>query len=108
MPPEPELIILTLRPAPGKWPSTPEKRLARLLKTMLRSFGWRCTSAQPLQTEASPATACIRINQLAGIDTGTSASKDFGSGFGSDFDLCSQVPTRHLSQHRPFSQRQAL
>jgi hypothetical protein len=36
----PAVIVLTLTPAPGNYQAPPEKRLARLLKTMLRAYGW--------------------------------------------------------------------
>jgi hypothetical protein len=35
-------ITLVIIPAPGRWQAPPEKRLALLLKSMLRAFGWRC------------------------------------------------------------------
>jgi len=51
----PTIIVLHLTPAPGNWQAPPEKRLARLLKAMLRSWGWRCTRCQPAAPEDKPA-----------------------------------------------------
>jgi hypothetical protein len=31
----------------SRYLAPPEKRLARLLKSMLRAFGWRCVSCRP-------------------------------------------------------------
>jgi len=36
-------VTLTLEALKG-WPNTPERRLARLLKAMLRGYGWRCVN----------------------------------------------------------------
>jgi hypothetical protein len=44
-------IVLT--PQAGNWQAPPEKRLARLLKTMLRAYGWRCNACRPV-TPAEP------------------------------------------------------
>ena len=39
---------LELEPVPGNYLAPPEKRLARLLKTMLRAYGWRCNACRPV------------------------------------------------------------
>jgi hypothetical protein len=39
---------LELEPVAGNYLAPPEKRLARLLKAMLRAYGWRCTRCVPL------------------------------------------------------------
>jgi hypothetical protein len=39
---------LELEPVPGNYLAPPEKRLARLLKTMLRAYGWRCNACHPV------------------------------------------------------------
>lgn len=54
-----DTYILQLRPTPGNWPAPPEKRLARLLKCALRSFGWRCVGVHPQreQSEVEPELA---------------------------------------------------
>jgi hypothetical protein len=41
-------IVLHVRPAPGNWQAPPEKRLARLLKAMLRGYGWRCIACKTI------------------------------------------------------------
>jgi hypothetical protein len=40
--------FLELEPVPGNYLAPPEKRLARLLKTMLRAYGWRCNACRPV------------------------------------------------------------
>ena len=42
------VIVLHLTPAPGNYQAPPEKRLARLLKCMLRAYGWRCVACRPV------------------------------------------------------------
>jgi len=37
-----DVVVITLTPAPGRWPAPPMRRLARLLKAMLRGYGWKC------------------------------------------------------------------
>lgn len=56
-----DTYILQLRPTPGNWPAPPEKRLARLLKCALRSFGWRCVVCRPQreQSEVEPELAAL-------------------------------------------------
>ena len=44
----PGTVVLHLVPVPGSWPSTPERRLARLLKYALRVTGFRATRLAPL------------------------------------------------------------
>lgn len=44
-------VIVTLRSEPGNWSSPPIKRLALLLKTCLRSFGFRALDARELPDE---------------------------------------------------------
>jgi hypothetical protein len=40
---------LELEPvASDRYQAPPEKRLARLLKCMLRAYGWRCTACRPV------------------------------------------------------------
>jgi hypothetical protein len=39
-----EEIILTLRPEPGDFTAPPDVRLRKLLKILLRVFGWRCVA----------------------------------------------------------------
>lgn len=39
---------LELEPVPGNYLAPPERRLARLLKAMLRAYGWRCVSCRPV------------------------------------------------------------
>jgi hypothetical protein len=46
-------VSLTLRSEPGNWQSPPVKRLAILLKAMLRGYGWRCESAVELPEEGN-------------------------------------------------------
>ena len=41
-------VVLHLTPVPGSWPSTPERRLARLLKYALRVAGYRATRLTPV------------------------------------------------------------
>ena len=43
---------LELEPVPGNYQAPPEKRLARLLKTMLRGYGWRCLVCRPVAPPA--------------------------------------------------------
>ena len=50
MKPEPQTVRLIIRPEPGNYQSPPIKRLALLLKTMLRGFGWRCVECSPVTT----------------------------------------------------------
>ena len=47
MKPEATIIVLHVRPAPGHWQAPPMRRLARLLKAMLRGYGWRCVTCRP-------------------------------------------------------------
>jgi len=43
-----DAVTLTLVPVTGPdWLASPERRLAKLLKLMLRSFGWRCVEFRP-------------------------------------------------------------
>lgn len=42
------VVVLHLTPVPGNYLAPPEKRLARLLKAMLRAYGWRCTACRPV------------------------------------------------------------
>lgn len=44
-------FILRLTPAPGNWTAPAERRLARFLKTALRAYGLKCTSATALNDE---------------------------------------------------------
>jgi hypothetical protein len=46
--PRPGTVILHLVPVPGSWPSTPERRLARVLKYALRTAGYRATRITPV------------------------------------------------------------
>jgi hypothetical protein len=48
----PAVIVLHLTPAPGNYQAPPEKRLARLLKCMLRGYGWRCVGCRPVDPPA--------------------------------------------------------
>jgi hypothetical protein len=50
-----ERVILTLRPEAGSWQAPPMRRLARLLKVMLRGYGWRCVNIHTEQAEGSQA-----------------------------------------------------
>jgi hypothetical protein len=52
---DPEQVTLTLRPSPGCWASPPMKRLALLLKAMLRAYGWRCVDIRTEQAGREPA-----------------------------------------------------
>ena len=45
----PVVIMLHLTPVSGNYMAPPEKRLARLLKCMLRAYGWRCTACRPVK-----------------------------------------------------------
>jgi hypothetical protein len=56
MKPEPTIIVLHLRPAPGNWQAPPDRRLARLLKCMLRAYGWRCIGAREVLPDAAEPT----------------------------------------------------
>jgi hypothetical protein len=47
-------VNLTITTAPGHWSAPPDRRLARLLKTMLRGYGWRCVSAVELPEQEPP------------------------------------------------------
>ena len=39
---------LEVEAVPGDYLAPPERRLARLLKCMLRAYGWRCTACRPV------------------------------------------------------------
>ena len=52
--PRPGPVILHLVPVPGSWPSTPERRLARLLKYALRAAGYRATKIEPAAPRTPP------------------------------------------------------
>jgi hypothetical protein len=41
--------LLKIRSASGHWTAPPTKRLARLLKAMLRGYGFQCLSCEPLE-----------------------------------------------------------
>jgi hypothetical protein len=41
----------------SRWSAPAERRLARLLKAMLRGYGWRCVRCQPTDTSAPQPTA---------------------------------------------------
>ena len=43
---------IELEPASGNYLAPPEKRLARLLKAMLRGYGWRCVACKPVAPAA--------------------------------------------------------
>jgi hypothetical protein len=45
-------ITPTITPAAGDWTAPPERRLARLLKVMLRAFGWRVVDVRPADSGA--------------------------------------------------------
>lgn len=47
-------VTLVLTPASGNWRSSADRRLALLLKTCLRSFGWRCLSAREVPQGETP------------------------------------------------------
>jgi len=52
--PEPTIIELHVTPTPGNHLAPPMRRLARLLKAMLRGYGWRCVQCRPV-APAAPA-----------------------------------------------------
>lgn len=45
-------FILVMRPVPGNWLAPAERRLARVLKSMLRGYGFECVSAR--EVSANP------------------------------------------------------
>lgn len=49
---KPRPYVVTLEPVTGPFWAPPHRRLARLLKAMLRGYGFRCVSAREL--EATP------------------------------------------------------
>lgn len=51
-------VLIVLESAPGGWPTPPVKRLALLLKTALRGFGWRCLEARELEPDPQPVAGC--------------------------------------------------
>jgi hypothetical protein len=58
------VVLLTLTPAPGNYQAPPIVRLKRLLKTMLRAYGWRCTRCQPVApAEKEQPTLAGRLSQ---------------------------------------------
>jgi hypothetical protein len=50
----PAMIVLHLTPAAGSWQAPPEKRLARLLETIVRAYGWRCVGCWPVAPAPAP------------------------------------------------------
>ena len=56
MKPDRPVYILELQALPSGFQAPPEKRLARLLKCMLRGYGFRCISARPAPPDTGKAT----------------------------------------------------
>ena len=46
-------VMVILVPEKGLWQSPPERRLARLLKAMLRGYGFRCIAVRELRGKRS-------------------------------------------------------
>lgn len=53
---DPREVTITLRPEAGHWQAPPMRRLARLLKGMLRAYGWRCIDIRAEQGKSSQPT----------------------------------------------------
>ena len=49
-------FVLELRALPGNWRADPVQRLRGALKTLLRAYGLRCTSARPVNPQPKEKT----------------------------------------------------
>lgn len=54
--------LLRLRASPGNWLAPVERRLARLLKAMLRGYGFRCIDCRPTHSQ-EPANERAKPNR---------------------------------------------
>ena len=95
-------VILHLRPVPGSWPSTPERRLARLLKYALRTAGYRATRIEPALTKIQHRTTATNDSERVILEYDPAAQRYSIPGYSFSpalANLLADVLTQHLKEN---------